>query len=76
LRNKNIDWENVMTSSQFQLDVSPTPQSKRQIPTPIERIVYSKARKNKRVTMSDKYDKATNESESGGPSQSLDRENS
>jgi hypothetical protein len=38
--------------------------------------VHSEARKKKRVTMSDKYVRATNEAETGGPSQPLDRETS
>jgi hypothetical protein len=69
LRKNNIYWETFLTSSQFQLDVSPTPQSKRQIPTLVERIVHSEASKKKRVTMSDKVVRATNEEEERGPSQ-------
>ena len=73
LRKTNTNWETFLTSSQFQLDVSPTPQSKRKIPTSIERDVYSEARKKKKGTINDKYDRDTNEVESGGPSQPIDR---
>jgi hypothetical protein len=41
LSKKNIDWETFLTSSQFQLNVSPTPQSKIQSYFLVERIVYS-----------------------------------
>jgi hypothetical protein len=41
LRNKNIDWEAFITSSHFQLNVAPTPQSKMQIPLHIDKTVYS-----------------------------------
>jgi hypothetical protein len=76
LRKTNTDWETFLTSSQFHLDVSPTPQSKRQIPTSIERTLHSKASKKKRVTMSDKVVRATNEAKPGGPSQSPYRKTS
>jgi hypothetical protein len=76
LRKTNIVWENFLTSSHFHLDISPTPQTKRQIPTPVERNVHSKANKKKRVTRSDKIVKATNEAKIGGPSQPPYRETS
>jgi hypothetical protein len=60
LRKANTDWETLLTSSQFQLDVSPTPQSKRQSPTSVERVVYSEANKKKRGTMTGKDYIATN----------------
>ena len=44
-RKKNTDWETFLTSSQFQLDVSPTPQSKRQSPTLVEMTIHSDTRK-------------------------------
>jgi hypothetical protein len=74
LRNKNTNWETFLTSSHFQLDVSPTPQSKIKIPTPIERTVISEASKRKRGTMTNKDDKVTNEVGSRGPSQPSYRE--
>jgi hypothetical protein len=69
LRKTNTDWETFLTSSHFQLNVSPTPQSKIQSPTPVERIVCSEVSKRKRGAMTDIDDKATNETEAGGPSQ-------
>jgi hypothetical protein len=41
LRKKNIDWEAFITSSHFQLNVSPTPHSKMQISLHIDKTVYS-----------------------------------
>jgi hypothetical protein len=32
LRKKNIEWEEFITSSHFQLNIAPTPQSKVQSP--------------------------------------------
>jgi hypothetical protein len=40
LRKKNIDWEAFITYLHFQLNVSPTPQSKMQIPLHIDKNVY------------------------------------
>jgi hypothetical protein len=73
LRKTNIDWEKFLSSSQFQLYVSPTPQSKIQSPTSVERTVHSEASKKKRVIMSDKVVRATYEVELGGPSQPPNR---
>jgi hypothetical protein len=74
LRKTKTNWETFLTSSQFQLDVSPTPQSNIQSPTPIERTVISEVSKRKGGTMIDKVDKATNEAGSGGPLQPSYRE--
>jgi hypothetical protein len=57
LRKKNTDWETFLTASHFQLNVSPTPQSKIQIPTPVERTMCLEVSKWKRGAMTDKYDK-------------------
>jgi hypothetical protein len=45
LRKTNTDWETFLTSSQFQLNVSPTPQSKIQSPVPVEKTVCSEVSK-------------------------------
>jgi hypothetical protein len=55
----NIDWETFLAASYFQLDIAPTPQSKRQNPTPPEKIVHSYSSKKRRMTRSDKYIQAT-----------------
>jgi hypothetical protein len=39
LRKKNIDWEALITSSHFQLNVAPTPQSKMKIHLHVDKIV-------------------------------------
>jgi hypothetical protein len=41
LRKTNIDWETFITSSQIQLNVSPTPYSKLQNHVPDEKTMYS-----------------------------------
>jgi hypothetical protein len=61
IKKTNTDWETFLTTSHFQLDIAPTPQSKRQTPTPVERTVHSNSSKKKRVTRSDKYFRATDE---------------
>ena len=40
LRKNNTDWETFLTSSNFQLDISPTSRSKRKTLTYVERIVH------------------------------------
>jgi hypothetical protein len=74
LRKTNTNWETFLTSSQFQLNVDPTPQSKIQSPTPVKRIVCSEVIKKKMSAMNDIDDRATNETEVGGPSQPSDEE--
>jgi hypothetical protein len=74
LKKTNTDWENFLAASYFQLDIAPTPQSKRQTPTPVEKIVHSDSSKKRRMTRSDKYFQATDKAEEGGPSQPPDRE--
>jgi hypothetical protein len=41
LRKTNTHWEKFLTSSQFQLNITPTPQSKIQSPTHVERTMCS-----------------------------------
>jgi hypothetical protein len=48
LKNTNMDWETLQTSSQFQLYISPNPQSNIQSPTLVERTLNSEANKRKR----------------------------
>jgi hypothetical protein len=67
IKKTNIDWESFLTTSHFQLDISPTPRSKRQTPTPVERTTHSYSSKKKRVNKSDKYFKDIDEKEEGGP---------
>jgi hypothetical protein len=64
LRKTTTDWETFLTSSHFQLNVAPTPQSKIQSPTLVERTVCSEVRKKKRGVMTDIDDRATNETRS------------
>jgi hypothetical protein len=74
LKKTNTDWETFLAASYFQLDIAPTPQSKRQTPTPVEKTVHSDSSKKRRMTRSDKYFQATDKAEEGGPSQPPDRE--
>jgi hypothetical protein len=41
LRKTSTDWETFLIASHFQLNVAPTPRSKRQNPTHVERTVFS-----------------------------------
>ena len=63
LKKTNIDWENFLTTSHFQLDISPTPQSKRQTPTHVKKSVHSDSSKKRRMIGSDKYFQVTNKTE-------------
>jgi hypothetical protein len=74
LRKKNMDWEAFITSSHFQLNVSPTPQSKMQSPLHIDKTVNSEVNKKRKSTKTTRDDKATKDHEGGGPSQSSQRE--
>jgi hypothetical protein len=74
LRKTNIDWEAFLTSSEFQINVTPTPRSKIQIPTHVERTLFSEVSKKKRGVMTDIDDRATNETEEGRSSQPSHRE--
>jgi hypothetical protein len=68
LKKKNIDWEKFIASSHFQLNVSPTPQSKVQSPLQDDSIVHtetSKKRKSKGIV---KNDETTKEHEGEGGS--------
>jgi hypothetical protein len=60
LKKTNTDYENFLAASDFQLDIAPTPQSKRQTPTPVEKIMHLDSSKKRRMTRSDKYFQATN----------------
>jgi hypothetical protein len=55
LKKTNTVWETFLTTSYFQLDIAPTPQSKRHTPTPVEKTVHSYSRKKRRMTKRDKY---------------------
>jgi len=73
LRKKNMDWEAFITSSHFQLNVSPTPQSKVKIPLHIDKTVNSEVNKKRKSTKTARDDKATKDHEGGVPSQSSQR---
>ena len=69
LKKTNTDWETFLIASHFQLNVSPTPQSKIQIPCLVDKTVCSEVRKRKiGVAMIDTDKRATNETEERGPS--------
>jgi hypothetical protein len=40
LRKRNMEWEEFITSSHFQLNIAPTPQSKVQIPLQVDKTVH------------------------------------
>jgi hypothetical protein len=73
LKKTNTDLEIFLNTLHFQLDITPTPRSKRRTPTHVERIVHSNSRKKKRVTRTNKSFQATDEAKEGGPSQPHDR---
>jgi hypothetical protein len=70
LRKKNMDWEAFISSSHFQLNVAPTPQSKMKIPLHIDKTVNSEVNKKRKSTKNARDDKSTKDNEAGGPSQS------
>jgi hypothetical protein len=75
LRKRNMEWEEFITSSHFQLNIAPTPQSKVQIPLQVDKTVQLGMNKKRKSIRSVKNDKATKEHvEEGGYSQSPQRE--
>ena len=74
LKKTNINCEIFLVASSFQPDISHTPQSKRQTPTPIENIVHSDSRKKRKMTKGDKSIHITDKTIEGGPSQIPNRE--
>jgi hypothetical protein len=74
LKKTNIDWEIFLAALGFHTNVSHTPQSKRQTPTPTENIVHSESSKKKTMTRRDKSIHFTDKTVEGGPSQLPARE--
>ena len=74
LKKTNTELETFFTSSQFQLNVSLTPQSKIQIIVHVEKVVHSEGSKKRKNTMTTKADRDQKGDEEGGSSQSSQRE--
>jgi hypothetical protein len=63
LRNKNMNWEEFITSSHFHLNISPTPQSKMQSPLHIEKTVNLEVNKKQKRNKTARDDKETKDHE-------------
>jgi hypothetical protein len=75
LKKTNTDWDAFLVASGFQVDVVHTPQSKRQTPISVEKIVHSKSSKKRKMAKKDKSSQSTDKI-SEGPSQPPDEETS
>jgi hypothetical protein len=75
LRKRNMEWEEFITSSNFHLNIAPTPQFKVQIPLQVDKNVYLEMNKKRKSIGSAKKDKETKEHvEEGGSYKSPQRE--
>ena len=69
LRKRNMGWEEFITSSNFQLNIAPTPRSKVQIPLQVDKTVQLGMNKKRKSIRFAKKDKTTKEHvEEGGSS--------
>jgi hypothetical protein len=68
LKKRNIDWEQLIVSTNMQLNVAPTPRSKVQSPFPIDSVSHTETRKNRKGKhiAKDKEDPKEFEEEEGG----------
>jgi hypothetical protein len=73
LKKTNTLWEVFLASLGFRPDISHTPQSKIQTPTPAEKTVHSDSSKKRKMTRSDKSFQIIDKTFEGGPSQPDDR---
>jgi hypothetical protein len=74
LKKKKSDWKVFLVASSFQQDISHKPQSKRQTPTHVEKIVHLDSSKKRKMTRGDKSIQIIDKTVDGGPTQPLYRE--